>query len=112
MLSDTTSAITEFVLQKKPVVTLNNNKPASHMINIFKAEEIEGALAFALTKPKEIMQSLEIFIKETHPYDDGASSARVIDACMDFLGQNMVKKKPLNLLRRYQIRKKLGYWRI
>ncbi len=27
MLSDTTSAITEFILQKKPVVTINNNKP-------------------------------------------------------------------------------------
>ena len=112
MLSDTTSAITEFVLQKKPVVTLNNNQPAPHMINILKVEEIESALAFALTKPKEIMQSLEIFIKETHPYDDGASSARVIDACLSFLEKGKIKRKPLNLIRRYKIRKKLGYWRL
>ena len=112
MLSDTTSAITEFVLQRKPVVTINNNQPAAHMINISKAGELEGALAFALTKPKEIMQSLEIFIKETHPYDDGASSARVIDACLSFLEKGKIKRKPLNLIRRYKIRKKLKCWNI
>jgi hypothetical protein len=110
MLSDTTSAITEFILQKKPVVTINNNQPAAHMINISKAEEIEDALALALTKPRDIMQSLEIFIKETHPYDDGASSARVIDACLSFLEKGTIKHKPLNLIRRYKIRKKLKYW--
>ena len=112
MLSDTTSAITEFVLQRKPVVTINNNQPAAHMINISNAEEIEGALALAFTKPKEIMQSLEVFIKETHPYDDGTSSARVIDACLSFLEKDKLNRKPLNLIRRYKIRKKLKYWNI
>ena len=112
MLSDTTSAITEFVLQRKPAVTINNNQPAAHMINISNAEEIEGALALAFTKPKEIMQSLEVFIKETHPYDDGTSSARVIDACVSFLEKGKIKRKPLNLIRRYKIRKKLKYFKI
>jgi len=44
MLSDTTSAITEFVLQEKPVITINNNQPQPYMINITQAHEIEDAI--------------------------------------------------------------------
>ena len=111
MLSDTTSAITEFVLQKKPVVTVNNNQPASYMINISNASELEDALAYALTKPDKIMQKIDIFVEETHPYADGKSSARVVDACLDFLEHGKIRHKPLNLLRRYKIRKKLKYFK-
>jgi CDP-glycerol glycerophosphotransferase (TagB/SpsB family) len=112
MLSDTTSAITEFVLQKKPIVTINNNQPKAYMIDIHQDNEIEEALDLALSKPKEIMRELDKFIKKTHPYSDGKSSARVIDACLDFLANNRVKRKPLNLIRRWKIRQKLGYFRI
>jgi len=112
MLSDTTSAITEFVLQKKPVVTINNNQPAPYMINIHTANEIEKALEYALSKPPEIMKELDTFIEATHPYGDGKSSKRVIDACLDFLEHKKVKKKPLNLIRKYKIRKKLKYFKL
>lgn len=112
MLSDTTSAITEFILQKKPVVTVNNNKPANYMINISQASEIEEALTYALEKPEEIMKNIEAFIAQTHPYDDGRSSQRVIDACLSFLANKKPKRKPLNLIRRYKIRKKLNYFKI
>ena len=110
MLSDTTSAITEFALQKKPVVTLNNKQPKPYMINVTKVSNIELAIKRALTKPQEIMQALDTFVAETHPYDDGQSSARVIDACLDFIETQKIQPKPLNLVRRYQIRKKLHYW--
>jgi len=112
MLSDTTSAITEFVLQKKPVVTISNKQPAPHMINIHEACEIEKSLEEAFSKPKHIMNALDDFIAKTHPYSDGKSSARVLDACIDFIEKKKEKRKPLNLIRRYQIRKKLGYWRM
>jgi len=109
MLSDTTSAITEFILQKKPVVTINNNKPANYMINITQADEIEKALEYALSRPAEIMGNIDRFVKETHPYNDGRSSERVIDACLDFLEHDTVKRKPLNLIRRYKIRQKIKH---
>jgi len=112
MLSDTTSAITEFILQQKPVVTIKNNKPAPHMINIRKATEIEDAIEKALSKPKDIMQAITLFVNETHPYSDGKSSARVIDASLKVLEAGQIKRKPLNLIRRYKIRKKLNYWRL
>lgn len=110
MLADTTSAITEFVLQKKPVVTINNNIPASYMINIHTAKEIEKALEIALSKPVDIMQAIENFVEETHPYMDGMSSKRVIDACLNFLKVTKMKRKPFNFIRRFKIRKKLNYY--
>ena len=112
MLSDTTSAITEFVLQQKPVVTINNNQPKAYMINITQANEIEEALDLALSRPLKIMDKLKSFIQITHPYKDGKSSVRVIDACLDFLENKRIKRKPLNLIRKFKIRKKLGYWKI
>ena len=112
MLSDTTSAITEFVLQKKPVVTINNKQPSPYMIDIQYAKEIEKALEYAFTKPHEIMEALEIYILQTHPYTDGKSSKRVVDACLDFLEHGKIKRKPLNLIRKYKIRKKLKYFKV
>jgi len=112
MLSDTTSAITEFMLQQKPVVTINNNQPQPYMINISQAKEIEGALDLALSKPKDIMEELKNFIQITHPYNDGKSSQRIIDACLDFLENHNIKRKPLNFIRKFKIRKKLGYFHI
>jgi len=112
MFSDTTSAITEFILQKKPVVTFKNNKPGKHFINITEVSEIEDAISKALSKPANIMKAIQNYIDITHPYTDGKSSERVIDACIDFLHKDKdhLKKKPLNLIRKYKIRKKLGYF--
>ena len=112
MLSDTTSAIAEFVLQHKPVVTMKNKQPAPHMIDIHYASEIEKALEYALTNPQKIMEALTTYILQTHPYTDGKSSKRVVDACLDFLEHGKMKRKPLNLIRRYKIRKKLKHFKV
>jgi len=112
MFSDTTSAITEFILQKKPVVTFNNNKPGEHFINITEVSQIEESITRALERPAPIIAAIQNYIDITHPYTDGRSSERVIEACIEFLHKNKdhLKKKPLNLIRKYQIRKKLGYF--
>jgi glycosyltransferase involved in cell wall biosynthesis len=110
MLADTTSAITEFILQERPVVTFRNNKPGPYLINIQEASEIDAALQKALTKPEPLMQAIREYIAITHPYKDGKSSQRVIEASINFLGKNKknLKPKPLNLVRRLQMRRLLG----
>ena len=112
MFADTTSAITEFILQKKPVVTFNNNKPGEHLINITEVSEIEQALSKALAKPQAVMDAIQDYIDITHPYFDGNSSERVIDSCIDFLNSDRshLEKKPLNLVRKFKVRKKLGFF--
>lgn len=112
MFSDTTSAISEFILQKKPVVTFNNNKPGDHFINITEVSQIEEAINKALERPEKIMTAIQNYIDVTHPYTDGNSSRRVMNACIDFLNRDnsALKSKPLNLVRKYKVRKQLNYF--
>lgn len=112
MFSDTTSAIIEFLLQKKPVVTFNNNMPGPYLIDISKIDEIEDSIKKGLEKPKHLIEEIDKFAKFSHAFDDGKSSERVIDATIAFLykDKSYLKRKPLNLLRKYKIRKKLNYF--
>jgi len=112
MIADTTSAIAEFLLQEKPVVTLNNNKPDVHLIDIREPNDLENAIQKGLAHPDELMAHIRDFIAETHPYNDGRSSIRVIDACIAFLHKDKqhLKRKPFNILRKLQIRKKYKFF--
>lgn len=112
MFADTTSAITEFILQNKPVVTFNNNKPGDHFINITEVSAIEKAINKALSRPKYVMEAIQNYVDITHPYSDGKSSERVINSCIEFLksDKSCFKNKPLNLIRKFKVRKQLNYF--
>jgi UDP-N-acetylglucosamine 2-epimerase len=111
MLADTTSAVYEFLLQEKPVVTYRNNRPGNHLCNITRPEEIGMAIQSVLQNPGNLIQKIKDFVVEMHPYSDGKSSERVIDASITFLHKDKshLKPKPLNLVRRIQLRKKLHF---
>tara|TARA_R110001592_G_scaffold155601_1_gene385541 strand:- start:420 stop:1493 length:1074 start_codon:yes stop_codon:yes gene_type:complete len=113
MLCDTSSIISEFIVLQKPVVTYKTLNNGEHLINVEDVNEVENALRYALTKPPELMQKVISFGKMIHPDTDGLSSERVLDAVDWFIkeGHKGLKKKPLNLLRKYKIRKKLGYFK-
>lgn len=112
MFADTTSAIQEFLLQQKPVVTYRHTFNHNYLINIEDSDLIEKALDEALSYPDDLLKNIEVFIKQLHPYFDGKSSKRAIDACIAYLHQDKthIKNKPLNLIRKYKIRKRLGYF--
>ena len=113
MFSDTTSAITEFMLQKKPVVTFRNSKPEAHLINIQEAEAIANAIERAFHPSEELKKAIVDYVNFTHPYFDGKSSKRTISTCIEVLHEDKshLKKKPLNLVRKFQTRKKLKYFK-
>lgn len=75
---------------------------------------IEDSINQVLSHPFKLMQNIGEFIKQTHPYNDGKSSLRVLAAVEELLeGKNLPsKRKPLNLVRKFKARKKLGYWRL
>lgn len=112
MFADTTSAIQEFLLQKKPVVTFNHTLKHDYLIQINQVESIETAFNKALSNPENLLQNIELYINELHPYSDGKSSARVVDATISFLqkDRSYLKQKPLNLIRKFKIRKRLRYF--
>ena len=112
MLSDTTSAIQEFMLADKPIVTFRHRKPNPCVLNVEEVAEIENALDKALQRPEAQMEAIRKEATFNHPYRDGKSSARVIDASIEVLHKDKshLKKKSLNLIRKYKIRKLLGYF--
>lgn len=113
MLCDTSSIISEFLTQLKPVITFQTQKEEPYIINVKDIDKLEN-------KVIEVMNNLDInkeniikSVKEFHPYHDGKSSRRILKAVEKMLeGENMPqKKKPLNLIRNFKLRKALNYWK-
>lgn len=114
MCSDTSSALSEFLLTGKPVVTFKNRRPGPHLIDIQEPHQLQPAIEKALSRPPELMQEIKKFAGELHPFCDGQSSQRILDAIDNFIakGSKNPREKPLNLWRKFKLRKKLGYWGI
>ncbi|MBJ7879344.1 CDP-glycerol glycerophosphotransferase family protein [Gelidibacter salicanalis] len=112
LFADTTSAIQEFVLQKKPVVTFKHRVHEDFLIDIDDPQEIETAFSTALNPSEDLLERIDTYIENLHPYVDGKSSKRVIDACISFLhkDRSYLNNKPFNLIRKYKIRKRLAYF--
>ena len=112
MCSDTSSALSEFLLTGKPVVTFRNRRPGPQLIDIHDVAQFEPAIARALSHPPELMDAIRAFGDAIHPYRDGHSSERVLDAVEAFIaagGRNR-RRKPLNLWRKLKLRRRIGYW--
>jgi len=113
LLSDTSSILAEFALQEKVVVAFNNRRPEQWMINFQQASELENMLDNALQGSEELLQNITSHCNAIHPYQDGLSSDRTLNAIDKLVasGTSHLKAKPLNLIRRIKIRKKLKYYR-
>lgn len=111
MISDTSSIITEFMLLNKPVVTFKNLAPEPSLINIESESELEQAIQTALSPTEELKAEISKQNAKTHPYTDGKSASRVLDATERTLKEGKKSKPlPLNLLRTLKMRRSLNYW--
>ncbi len=113
MVGDTSSAITMFIVQNKPVISVNNINPDNYLIHINNAIDLEKSIGIAISRPQKLMLNIQKYNEITHPYTDGESSARVIKAIESILSGEMPlkKEKPLNVIKNIKFRKKLGYWK-
>lgn len=114
MLSDTSSIVTEFALLKKPVVTFRNLQPRNWMFHFSDPRDLERNLKQAFDPSAEKMDEIKEYTKAMHPYRDGRSSHRVVEAIekMIISGTDHLAPKPLNLIRKFKIRKRLHYYSI
>jgi CDP-glycerol glycerophosphotransferase (TagB/SpsB family) len=112
MISDTSSALNEFLLTYKPVVTFKNRRPGPQLIDIDSPAQLEPAIESTLARPPELMREIRKYADSIHPYRDGRSSERVLDAVDEFIaaGAHNPKPKPRNWWRKLKIRKRIGYW--
>ncbi len=112
MICDTSSVIPMFLVQNKPVVSYKNITPGPHLLNIDDPGFLQQSIEQALSRPTELMHQIKLYTDQLHPYQDGQSSQRVVNA-IDYVlaGKYPVKgKKPLNVIRNLKYRKRLNYW--
>ena len=112
MLCDSSSIIMEFMLLDKPVVTFRNSMPGTHLIDVTEISRVEPALEQALTRPEELMSALRQWRDHHEAHRDGECAARILDAVDELIadgGAKCLRPKPLNLVRKFKLRKKLGY---
>jgi Putative glycosyl/glycerophosphate transferases involved in teichoic acid biosynthesis TagF/TagB/EpsJ/RodC len=113
LVSDTSSIVSEFLVQHKPVVTFRNRVPEAYMLDFDDPAQLPRLLGRALAREPEHMARITAYADSIHPWRDGRSSQRVIAAADALLAGELgtLARKPLSAcLRRLQIRRDLGYW--
>ena len=106
MISDTSSVVYEFLLLNKPVVTLNARSPQLAWHNILKQDDLVESVNTNLKSDPLANKRAEIIAKY-HPYTDGESSKRMVEATEQYILKNGVpEKRNLSIFRKYKINKK------
>ena len=112
MLCDASSIMLEFMFMDKPVVSFRNTMPGAHLLDVTDPDEVIPALETALSRPEKLMDEIRKHTMHHEPHRDCRCSARVLDAVDDFVaagGRSVLKKRPLNLVRKIKLRRKLHY---
>lgn len=108
LISDTSSVVYEFLLLDKPVITFKSGSEnivwdnATNYINLVL--KIENNLTNDVFKSQRAS-----IVQEYHPYNDGNSSVRMVEAVSNFIAKNGVpEKRNLSFFRRLKINKIFG----
>ena len=105
MISDTSSVVYEFLLLDKPVITFKNNSLAVKWDNQLLFKGLVNRVAENLLEDPFKQERLNI-LKEYHPYTDGNSAKRMVDAVEKYIKTNGVpEKRQISWFRRYKINK-------
>jgi len=112
VLSDTSSVIAEALLLRKPVATLNNALPDEFINNFDDANQLQSTLQAIFTHSEGQAAILDAYAANYHPYADGKSSQRVLEATKQRInsGLDATGSKPKNIMRNLKLRKRENYW--
>jgi hypothetical protein len=104
MISDTSSVVYEFLLLDKPVVTLNSISENINWLNLTNENQVQEEVLNILKGNDSFKVERKLTIEQYHPYNDGKSSQRMIDATISYIQQNGVpNQRKLSLLRKFKI---------
>lgn len=108
MISDTSSAVYEFLILDKPVITINTRTKSPKWLNIKESTNLSNQINDTLKNDSFKNKRAEI-IAEYHPYTDGKSSDRMLDEINKWIEINGIPtKRKLSFLRRRKINKLFG----
>lgn len=109
MISDTSSAVYEFLLLDRPVITLNTIATDIYWENITDPEDLCKAYERALSDPESIGRRRWI-VENYDPYSDGKCCQRMLAQAQDYIDRHGVPaKRKLNLWRKYTSYKTFGW---
>ena len=105
LLCDSSSLIVEYLLMRKPVVTLCNTHPGPYLIDVRTTDEIAPAIMHALTRPEDLLRAIDTYTAYHEAHRDGLNAARVLNCIEDFNVnyRGRLPRKPLNLWRKLQM---------
>lgn len=105
LISDTSSVIYEFLLLDKPAITLNNISTEIKWQDIKDPSLLSDTISKAVSQDS-FSKERSAVIAQYHPYTDGKSSQRVLDAIATHIKINGVpEERKLSWLRRRKINK-------
>lgn len=108
MISDTSSVVYEFLLLDKPVITFKNNSKVFKWDNALTYDKLSEKVKINLSEDPYKNYRKEIF-NEYHPYKDGNSAERMVNATENYIQKHGVpEKRNIPLFRRYKMNKLFG----
>lgn len=108
MISDTSSAVYEFLLLDRPVITYKNVAKDKYWLDIDNVEQLTEAFDTVLTSD-EYREKRQWIIDNYDPYLDGKVAQRMFAAVEDYIARNGTpRQRKLNIWRKYQSIKKFG----
>lgn len=113
LVADTTSVVSEFAVQRKPVVTFRNRAPKPHMLDFDDPSRLPELLARADAPDAALLAAIADYADFIHPARDGHASQRVVAATEALLRGDLgsLRRKPVSSwFRRLQLRADAGYW--
>ncbi len=107
MLSDTSSVVYEFILLDKPVITLNSQSENITWSNHTDINQIFLNVVRTLEGNDRFKDGREKTIAQYHPYNDGKSSLRMIEAVEGYIKEHGVpESRKVPLLRKWKMYRK------
>lgn len=108
MVSDTSSVVYEFLLLDKPVITFKCSSKNIQWDNSLVYSNLEEKINSNLEKDIFKNKRQQV-VSEYHPYNDGNSALRMVEAVENYISKNGVpEKRKLSFLRRLKIHKIFG----
>ena len=110
MISDTSSVVYELLLLNKPVVTLNSQSENINWQDVKEPREVLDAVLEIAEGKDSFKSQRDKVIELYHPYSDGESAKRMVDAVLEYIEINGVpNKRSLPWHRKIKILKRYGF---
>ena len=109
LISDTSSAVSEFLLLDKPVITLNSHSEYIKWLDISNPDVLVPETNNLFKKGDAYKLQRREVIDLYHPYPNGGSAKRMVDAILAYIKKYCVpEKRKVSLARKFRIIKKYG----